>query len=281
MAPGLEIGILLAATAAGSLGSMLGLGGGVFIVPILSAFFAVPLKTAVAASAVSVVVNSLTGSAVYLQHRLTNLRLALLMELTTTLGAIGGSVVVVYIAENPLRVIFALALLGMGGAMFLRQRETAVVTPGAPDPLRLRQTYHDPALDADVTYTPRRIPLGIAASTVAGVISGMLGIGGGAVKVPVMNAVMGVPVKAAAGTSMFMVGITVTASAFVYYNHHFIDPSVTAPALLGIVLGAQAGSHLSRRLHSRVLVRVMVVVLVYLAATLLLQAFGIRLPGAR
>ena len=273
-----EVGIVAVAAVAGILGSMVGLGGGVFIVPILSAFFGIPLKTAIAASAVSVIVNSLGGSSVYLRHRMTNVRLGLFMELTTAVGAIVGGLIVVLVAPNILRVIFGLSLLAMGAAMFKRQHESAPVTEGS-DPLKLSQVFHDPAADEQVRYIPQRLRVGAAASSLAGVISGMLGIGGGAVKVPIMNAIMRVPVKASAATSVFMVGITVSASAFIYYIHNIIDLSVTAPAVIGVLLGSQAGAHVSRHLRSVVLVRILVLILAYLAITLLLQAVGINMPG--
>lgn len=273
-----ELGVIAVSAVAGILGSMVGLGGGVFIVPILSVFFGIPLKTAIAASAVTVIVNSLGGSTVYLKHRMTNVGLGLFMELTTAAGAIVGGLIVVLVAPNVLRVIFGLALLAMGVAMFRRQTQSAPVTSG-PDRLRLRQIFHDPAADEDVEYIPQHLRWGAAAGSVAGVISGMLGIGGGAVKVPIMNAIMRVPVKASAATSVFMVGITVSASAFIYYIHDIIDLSVTAPAVIGVLLGSQLGAHVSRRLRSVVLVRILVLILAYLAVTLLLQAFGINLPG--
>jgi hypothetical protein len=278
IALGTQIGILVVSAVAGILGSMLGLGGGVFIVPILSAFFGVPLKVTIAASAVSVVVNSLGGTSVYLKHDMSNVRLGMVMELTTAVGAIIGGLIVVAIAPNALRVIFGIALLGMGIAMFLRQHQSDAVTSG-PDPMRLRQIFHDPSTNEDIEYIPQRIKLGVAASSLAGVISGMLGIGGGAVKVPIMNAVMRVPVKAAAATSVFMVGITVSASAYIYYLHDIIDLSVTVPAVLGVLIGSQTGAQVSRHLKNVVLIRFLVLILVYLAVTLLLQAFGIHVPG--
>jgi uncharacterized membrane protein YfcA len=120
----------------------------------------------------------------------------------------------------------------------------------------------------------------MAAGSVAGVVSGLLGIGGGAIKVPVMNLVMRIPVKAASATSVFMVGITVVASAVIYYVNDLIDPSVVVPATVGVLLGAQIGSRLARRVTSAVIVRILVVVLLYLAVTLLLEALGINVPGA-
>ena len=157
---GTELEILLASVVAGVLGSMLGLGAGVFFVPILSVFFGVPLKAAVAASAISVIVNSTGGTAVYLKNRMTNVRLALVMELTTTLGAIGGGVIVILISTNVLRLVLGLSLLGMGAALFFRRGEAPPITEG-PDPLRLRQTYTDPVKNVDVTYIPTRTGAGL------------------------------------------------------------------------------------------------------------------------
>lgn len=279
MSPLTGLGILIMSGFAGVFGSMVGLGGGIFIVPILSVFFGIPLKTAIAASAIGVVVNSITGTSAYLKHQLTNIRLALVMELTTTIGAIAGGLIVVLIAPEALQVIFALALLGMGAAMFLRQRQSVPPVSDGPDRLRLRHVYFAPVRRVWETYIPQHILPGMVVSSFAGVMSGMLGIGGAAVKVPVLNGIMRVPVKPAAGTTMFMVGITVSASAFVYYVHNLIDPSVTVPAVLGILVGSQFGVRLGRILPAVYLVRFLVVVLVYLAITLLLKAAGIHVPG--
>jgi uncharacterized protein len=280
LSAGAEVAILLASVAAGIFGSMLGLGAGVFFVPVLSVFFGVPLKIAVAASAISVIVNSTGGTAVYLRTGLTNVRLALVMELTTTLGAVAGGVIVILIAPRVLRLVLAIALLGMGLTMLREKREQAASQTDR-DPLRLKQSYHDPATGQQVTYVPTRLLPGLGAGTFAGVLSGMLGIGGGAVKVPIMNSIMRVPLKATIGTSMYMVGITVSASAFVYYSHGLMDPSVAVPALLGVAIGSQTGSRIGRRLHGRMLTRLLVLVLLYLAVTLLLQALGVHVPGAR
>lgn len=258
---------------------MVGLGGGVFMVPILSVFLGVPLKTAIAASAIGVVVNSITGTSIYLRHRLTNIRLALLLQVTTTAGAIAGGLIVVSIAPEALQIIFALALLGMGAAMFVRQRHSVPPISSGPDPLRLRHAYFAPVRKVWETYIPQHILPGMLVSSFAGILSGMLGIGGGAVQVPLMNGIMRVPVKPAAGTSMFMVGITVSASAFIYYVHDLIDPAVTVPAVLGILVGSQFGVRLGRILPAVYLVRFLVVMLAYLAITLLLEAVGIRVPG--
>lgn len=275
-----SLGILVATAGAGVLGSMVGLGGGVFVVPILSVFFGVPLKTAIAASAVSVVVNSLSGTTVFLRHQMANLRLGLLLLVTTTLGAIAGGLLAVHASPDLLRLVFALSLYGMAAAMFRRGTLRPEPTSG-PDPLGLTSTYHDPALNVDVSYTPRRLAPGMAISTVAGVISGMLGIGGGAIQVPVMHAIMQIPVKAAAATSVLMVGTTVVASATIYYLYDLIDLSVAVPAVLGMVLGAQSGARLARRAHAALLAWLLILILLYLATTVLLQAAGVHVPGSR
>ncbi len=279
MALGPEAGVLLASVAAGALGATLGLGGGVFIVPILTVFFGVPLKTSIAASAVSVVVNSLGSTSIYLRHRMTNVRLALFMELTTVVGAVAGGIIVVLIAPHLLRAAFGVALIALAVAMLAGPRRTSDASD-APDPLRLRGAFHDPSAAADIEYVPQRLTLGAGTSTLAGVTSGLFGIGGGAIKMPLLHTIMRVPVKAAAATSVFMVGITVSASAYVYYAHSLIDLSVTVPAILGIQFGSRLGADASRKLRGVTLVRILVVILVYLGVVLLLQAFGIHVPGA-
>ncbi|MBA2519875.1 MAG: sulfite exporter TauE/SafE family protein [Chloroflexia bacterium] len=139
--------------------------------------------------------------------------------------------------------------------------------------------FRDPAIGAEVGYVPGRIPLGLGISTGAGVLSGMLGVGGGVIMVPVMNLLMRVPVKAAVGTSALMVGITSVATAFVFYSQGKIDPTVVVPAVIGVFLGGQIGSRLTRRLKARRLAWIFAVILGYLGISLILRAFDITLPG--
>ena len=166
--------------------------------------------------------------------------------------------------------------------MGLRRSDVAgVVPPGTPDPLRLGAAFRDPAASRDVAYVPRRMPLGLGIGVGAGVISGMLGVGGGVVLVPAMNLLMNVPVKAAVGTSSFMVGITSVATAFVFYSQGKIDPTVVVPAIIGVFAGGQLGSRLTRRLRARRLSALFAAILLYLGLSLLLRAFGVTLPGQR
>jgi len=277
-----ELGILLTATGAGVLGSLVGLGGGVFVVPILSVFFGIPLKTAIAASGVSVVVNSAAGASVYLRDGMPNIRLALLMLVPTTVGSIIGGLLAVHSSPNALRIVYSVSLFGMIIVMARRGARPSP-PPAERDPLGLTASYYDRAIDGgtEVCYTPRRLAPGMSISAGAGMISGMLGIGGGAVQVQAMNAIMQVPVKAATATSTFMVGPTVVASALIYYLNDLIDPAVAIPAVLGMMLGAQSGARLARRTRGALLVRILMIILFYLASTVFLQALGINVPGAR
>ena len=272
--PWMEVGIFLAATAAGALGVQVGLGGAAFLVPTLSAFFGVPMKLAIAAGGVSAVVNSLAGTSSYLRDRIPNIRLGLLLELTTLVGAIAGGLIVVAVAPAVLRGVFAVVLLGLAFRIVTRPDAGDPVREGA-DPLGVRGAYHDRASGEDVVYLPQRLGLGAGAGFVGGVLSGMLGLAGGVVKVPVMYSIMRMPVKAAAATSVLMGGITVSASAYMYYVHGIIDLSIAIPAVLGIQLGSRAGARMSRRLSGTALERLLAIVLAGLGLALVLQILGI------
>lgn len=272
----LLIGIGLAALAAATLGSMLGLGGGVFLVPILTLFFDIDPHVAVGASAVCVVSNSVVGSTTHIRSGFTNLRLAMVLQVTTAIGAIIGALIALRVDAEVISIVLGIVLLYSAGSM-LRQRRVAPapVPADAPDPWRLRTTFVDPASGAATEYLPQRLETGMAISGGAGVISGMTGIGGGAIQVPLMNLLMKVPVKAAAGTSAFMVGLTAVATSAVFFAHDELDPSVVVPAMVGIFLGARMGSQVTRRLPTHRLIIVFVAVLAYLGASMVLKAFGI------
>ena len=273
------IELCVAAAGAGLLGSMLGLGGGVFMVPIFTLFLGVDPKFAIGASAMAVLANSVVGSTVHLRSRFTNLRLAMLLEITTASGAIIGALTAVYAPERFLLGIFGVVLAYAALSMLFRRNAPSPDPAGIPDPLELGAGYYDPATKTSVAYVPTRLGFGLVVGGFAGLLSGLLGVGGGVVKVPAMNLVMKVPVKAAAGTSAFMVGITSVASSFVFYSEDKIDPNIVLPALVGIVIGARAGSHLTRRMKPGRLVLVFAVILLYLGARLVLQALDVDIPG--
>lgn len=274
-----EAAVLLAAAAAGALGVQVGLGGGAFLVPILSGFLAVPMKLAIAAGAVSVVVNSVVGTSTYMRDRIPNVRLGLLLELPTLVGAIVGGLLVAVVAPDFLRGIFAAVLLGLAIRTFTQPR-TVHAASGGPDPLGVAGAYHDAATTEDVSYQPQRLSLGAWGGLVGGTLSGLLGLAGGVVTMPVMLNIMRMPVKAAAATSVFMGGMTVSASAYIYYVHGLLDLSIVIPAVIGIQFGSRTGARISRRLHGVVLERVLALVLTALGVVLVLQLLGIGPPAS-
>lgn len=275
----IELGV--AALAAAMVGSMLGLGGGVFLVPLFTLFFGVDQKIAIGASAVAVVTNSVVGSSVHLRSRFTNLRLAMVLQVPTASGAIIGALIGSSAPERVVNAVFGATLSYAAISMALRRQATIKNTDGAPDPWHLGAEYLDPATKQMVRYVPKRMRLGLGLSSVAGLISGMLGVGGGIIQVPVMNLLMRIPVKAAVGTSSFMIGITSVATASVYYSRNKIDPTVVIPTLIGVFLGSQAGPRLTRKIRAQRLVLVFVVVLLYLGLSLLLKAAGVDVPWQR
>lgn len=270
------IGVMLAAVFAATFGSMLGLGGGVFLVPLLTLFFDIDPRIAVGASAVCVVTNSVVGSTVHIRNGFTNLRLSMLLQVPTAIGAIVGALIALRVDASVISVVLGVVLLYSAISM-LRQRRVNPEPPpdSAPDPLGLRSSYRDPATDRIVTYLPARVRPALGISGAAGILSGMLGIGGGAIQVPVMNLMMRVPVKAAAGTSSFMVGMTAVATAAVFYAHGEIDPRVVVPAMFGIFAGAKLGSEVTRRLQTQRLVLIFVIVIAYLGISMILDGLEI------
>ncbi len=292
--------ILLGVVSAGAgvVGSMLGLGGGIFMVPLFTIFFGIDQKAAIGASAVAVVANSVVGSTVHLRSQFTNLRLAMLLQVTTAAGATVGAIIGVAANQQVISAVFAAVLLYAIYSMLLQRRARPAVAPAAveapaalpgegetaPDPIQsavspLTGHYRDRG--ADVTYTPERVGSGIGISGLAGVLSGMLGIGGGLVQVPAMSILMKVPVKAAAGTSTFMVGFASVATATVYYASGEIDPQVVIAALLGVFVGSQIGPRITRRVSTERLVLFFVAIMSLLAVSMILQAANIDVPWAR
>lgn len=275
----IELGIVSAAAAV--LGSMLGLGGGVFLVPIFTLFFGIDPKLAIGASAVAVVTNSVVGSTVHLRSRFTNLRLAMLLQVPTAAGALVGALLAVRAPDRILNGLFGAVLTYAAVSMFLRRKTSHIDTSGDPDPMLLGDTFYDPATKREVTYVPRQVNKGMGISGAAGMISGMLGVGGGVIQVPAMNLIMAIPVKAAAGTSALMVGITAVATSFVFYADNKIDPRIVLPTMIGMIAGAQLGSRLTRRVRTDRLIIVFVLVLLYLGFRLILVALNIDLPSFR
>ncbi len=253
--------------AAGLLGALLGLGGGIILVPALVILLHVPEKTAVATSLLGVIATSTTASISHLRHRYANLSLGMWLTSGTVVGALTGSVIFRWIDARWIAVLFAL-MQGYVAWTLLRPRPARTVED-MTEPNAHSGEYVDFATGQTVRYTPTRLVLGWTTSLFAGVLSALLGVGGGFINVPVMNLWMDVPLKAAAATSSFMIGITGSVSAIIYLLHGYVDPTLAAPAVLGVMAGAVAGASLSRKLRSRVLRNVLIVLLLLSAVRML------------
>jgi len=247
--------MIVGGAAAGVFGSLLGLGGGILIVPLLTLGFGLDLRAAVGVSLVSVIMTSSVSAGVYLERHVANLRLGMRLELFTAIGALVGGSIAFLIEERWLSVLFA-ALLGYVAISMLRSGGSPEAQPGSDGP----------------SSEARNFPLGIVGATGAGVASALLGIGGGVVKVPLMHLGMGVPLRVAIATSNLMVGITAAASAVIYLIRGEVDPYIAGPTAIGVFLGASLGSRVAHRIDLRVLRWLFVAVLFYTAVQMLLRA---------
>ena len=279
-------GLGLTGFLAGLLGALLGLGGGVFVVPALILAFGMPHLPAVGTSNVAVVATSTAGASSYVRSRLTNIRLALVLLVSTTLAALISSLVASFVPTQILSVLFAGVLVYTALTMLRGKRAAPPAfdpTDKSDDPsarLGLDAAYYDLASDKVEMYRPKRVRAGTAISALAGVIAGLLGVGGGIVQMPVMNLLMSVPIKAATGTSNFMVGVTATSAAFVRYASGDIDPRIAVPVALFVFLGARVGAWLVPRTPSALLRRIFAFVALGIAVLMLLQGLGIyQAPG--
>jgi uncharacterized membrane protein YfcA len=259
----------------GTLGSMVGLGGGVFIIPCLTLFLGVPIHSAVAASLVAVVATSTTAAAAFVRDDLTNMRLGMTLETMTVIGALTGGLVGAALGKAALSGIFGGVMIVVSVYMAVRQRSAAPVEEVEGDLGRFGSRYYDRNLQREVGYRPRRMWAGLLASLVAGNVSGLLGVGGGFLKVPVMVVAMRIPPRAAVSTSSFMIGVTACAGSVVYLAKGMVDPVVAVPVVLGVTAGAYLGSKLTLRIRSSILVTVLAVILFVLSVQMILSAAGI------
>jgi len=246
---------------AGLLGALTGIGGGVLLTPILALHFGIPIRQAIGTSLVAVITTSAASSSVHLQRHTTDIRLGMTLELATALGAAVMAYLVGYFNRNALEGLFAAFLLYSAIMILARGGK---VKEGHPAPMANGETAIPP-------YQPKRYPLGMAASLVAGALSGLLGIGGGPIKVPVMFIFMNVPLMVATATSNFMIGVTAAASAIVYYRRGDILVQYAAPLAVGVFLGSLLGARLAPRVHTKVVVYLLVGVMFYLAGNLILH----------
>ena len=262
---------------AGLLGSLLGLGGGIIVIPALTLLLHVDIRFAIGASIVSVIATSSGAAAAYVRERMTNLRVAMLLEIATTTGAICGAMIAGFIQPRWLYVVFGL-VMGYSAFIMFHKKEPRHDAPVPPDRLadrlRLHDQFFDPATGREVAYRVTHVRLGLVLMYIAGAISGLLGIGSGALKVPAMDLAMRLPIKVSTATSNFMIGVTAAASAGVYFMRGDIDPFIAAPVAAGVLIGATGGSHLLGRMHSHAVRLTFVIVLLLISAQMVYRGMA-------
>jgi uncharacterized membrane protein YfcA len=257
------IGVVMACGAvAGALGALLGIGGGVFLVPFLNAWFGIDFKTAAAVSLVTVIATSSAVSAGTTGRHLINLRLGMLLEVASAAGGVAAGLTITHLSDITLERGFAVATALIAALMLTRLEQRNVILDPAADPGPLGGRFHDEESGTDVVYQIRRLPAALAVSFVAGNVSAAFGIGGGILKVPVLNAWCGVPIRAAAATSSLMIGVTAVASVPIQYAHGYVKPPLAAAAVLGVLLGSRAGLLLGGRARSKWLKALLAAVLI-------------------
>ena len=285
MATATTLWLFVAAFGASALGGVLGMASGIFIVPILTLLFGVDIHVAIGASIISVIACSCGSAAPFLKGRLTNCRVAIVLETATTLGALTGVFLIGVIPTAYLYGLFAAILAISAQQMLARRRE--VVDTGAPDVrswatvLRLHSSFPDRGQKRDVPYNVGRVPLGLSLMYGAGLISALLGIGSGVLKIPAMDTALRLPIKVSSATSNFMIGVTAAASAGAYFMRGDIDIDIAGPVALGSVVGALAGARLMMGLTADKLRVFFVLVLGLLAVQMLMSACGVHIISGR
>lgn len=266
-----------ASLTAGFLGALTGLGGGVVIVPLLTLAFGVDIRYAIGASLVSVIATSSGAAAAYVREGYTNLRVGMLLEIATTMGAIAGASLATVVPANAIAVIFGIVLL-YSAYLSSRPHPEQGADTGGPDVLaeRLRLDSSYPTPGGPKHYHVRRVPAGFGLMGVAGVLSGLLGIGSGAVKVLAMDQAMRLPFKVSTTTSNFMIGVTAAASAGVYLSRGYVDPGLAMPVTLGVLAGSLLGARVLVAASTRWLRLVFALVIVALALEMIHGGVGGR-----
>jgi uncharacterized membrane protein YfcA len=270
------LSIFLMSILAGLIGAVFGLGGGILIIPFLTLVEGVPVPYAIGASIVSVVATSSASAATYVQDRLTNLRLGMFLEVGTVLGAITGAFVAGFLAPSILFVLFGLMLIYASAIMIAGRRidfPSGVVPDKTAQKLRLGSEYFDPATGATSRYEVTNTLRTLGVSGIAGVMSGLLGVGGGIISVPTMNLLSKVPVKVASATSNFMIGVTAAASSTVYFVRGDVQPLLVAPLMIGVVIGAALGTRLLRRTPPLKVKLLFAILLIAISVLMILKGF--------
>ncbi|MCJ8209215.1 sulfite exporter TauE/SafE family protein [Mucilaginibacter sp. RS28] len=260
--------VLLGAFLAGLVGSLTGLGGGVVVIPLLTLVFHVDIRYAIGAALLASIANSSGAASAYVKEGITNIRLGMFLEIATTVGAVVGAVLAAYTPTNTIAILFGVILL-FSAAMTIRKKNQEALTEGSKlaEILKLNNSY--PTKDGEVAYKLKNVGGGFSIMTIAGVLSGLLGIGSGALKVLAMDSTMHIPFKVSTTTSNFMIGVTAAASAVVYLQRGYMNPGIAFPVVLGVLGGAFTGSKLLTRLDPTLLRYIFCAAIVFVAAEMM------------
>lgn len=266
-----EILLLFIAIGAGTLGAILGLGGGIIIVPVLTLGYGVDIRYAIAASLISVVATSSGAAASYLKDSLTNLRIGVLLEIATVTGAVLGFLLSTFVNTQFLFLAFG-AFLMFSALMMLRKREENIALINHPwaDILKLDSVYPDGRGNM-IAYKVAGVPVGLAWMFIAGIVSALLGVGGGVLKVIAMDGAMKLPIKVSSATSNFMIGVTASASAGAYFLRGDVRPEIAAPVAVGIIIGSYFGAKLMVMLPAQAIRKLFVVVLAIISIQMIMK----------
>jgi uncharacterized protein len=270
--PLLSFIIFAAGVIAGGLGALLGLGGGIFLVPFLNLVLNFPITAAAAISLTTVIATSSSVSAGRTGKHLINMRLGMLLEVVTAAGSLLGGVTAQMLAQTTLQRLFGITAMLVALIMMTRLKRRNVILDPAADTGKLGGEYFEDESGGVVKYRVKRLPVAILASFFAGNVSSLLGIGGGIIKVPILNAWCGVPLRAAAATSAFMIGVTATAGAIIYYGRGQIIPVLAAAAVLGVQVGTWGGMRIGQRASALWLKVMMAAILVVVSGLMFVRA---------
>ena len=261
----------LGSLAAGLLGSLTGLGGGVVLVPLLTILFKVDIRYAIGASLVSVIATSSGAAAAYVKEGFSNIRIGMFLEIATTLGALLGAFLTAWVSGSAIATIFGLMLIG--SAYLSRKPRSALERNTPPDRIATRLCLNGsfPEAERNRSYNVQNVPAGFGLMFVAGALSGLLGIGSGAMKVLAMDQTMKVPFKVSTTTSNFMIGVTAAASAGVYLTRGYVDPGLAMPVMLGVLAGSLLGARILVKAETKWLRLVFSAVIVLLGIEMLYQ----------
>jgi len=243
----------IASMLAGLLGSLTGLGGGIVIVPLLTLGFGVDLRYAIGAALVSVIATSSGAAIAYVKEGYTNIRIGMFLEVATTIGAVIGAAIATIAPTHVIAVLFGGVMLGSQYFSHRAHADQSLEQPENPLATRLKLNGSYPTTEGKQFYHPQNVPGGFSLMVVAGLVSGLLGIGSGALKVLAMDQMMKLPFKVSTTTSNFMIGVTAAASAGVYFSRGYVDPGVCMPVLLGVLVGAWAGAKVLTRAKTTIL----------------------------